>query len=109
MNAEKLKAQNSVLDSMQRSMETMAKEMKNGTIRQMQLAKRLKNEVKEQNPEVQGFEEEYQIVIEPQEEDEDKEEGKANLQGMPRRGSLIAMAQSSVYSGQTIDKIPDHK
>ena len=28
---------------------------------------------------------------------------------MPRRGSLIKMAQSSVYSGQTIDKIPDQK
>ena len=79
MNAEKLKAQNSVLDSMQKSMENMAMEMKNGTIRQMQLAKRLKTEVKKQNPEVQGFEEDYKIIIEPQEEDEGKEEGKANL------------------------------
>ena len=64
---------------MQKSMENMAEEMKNGTIRQMQLAKRLKDEVKEQNPEVQGFEEDYEIVKEPQEEDEGKEEGKANL------------------------------
>ena len=98
---------------MQRSMEKMAVEMQNGSIRQMQLAKRLRDEVEEENPEVQGFQEDYEIVIEPPEEEDGKEDeeakinqSKADFEGMPRRESLLKLAHSSVYSGQTIDKVP---
>ena len=72
-NAEKLKQQNKILNSMKKSMVDMAAQMKNGTIQRMQLAKRLKDEVTAQNPEVPGFKEDYEFVDEPSEEENDGE------------------------------------
>ena len=62
-NAEKLKQQNEFLNSMKKSMVNMAAQMKNGTIQRMQLAKRLKDEVTAQNPEVPGFQEDYDLSM----------------------------------------------
>ena len=72
-NAEKLKQQNKILNSMKKSMVDMTAQMKNGTIQRMQLAKRLKDEVTAQNPEVPGFQEDYEFVDAPTEEENDGE------------------------------------
>ena len=70
-NAEKLKQQNRILNSMKKSMVDMAAQMMNGTIQRMQFAQRLKDEVTAQNPEVPGFQEDYEFVNEPSEEEYD--------------------------------------
>ena len=72
-NAEKLKQQNRILNSMKKSMVDMAAQMMNGTIQRMQFAQRLKDEVTAQNPEVPGFQEDYEFVNEPSEEEYDGE------------------------------------
>ena len=67
-NAAKLVYQNSILATMQKTIEKMAEELKKEKLINAQLAERLKKEMCDKHPDIEGLNEDYELV--PSEEED---------------------------------------
>ena len=105
---------------MQKSIEKMAEELKNQKRINERLAERLKAEMEEKHPDVQGLQETYEIVASDEEDATNGAGAKAELEeqkvggrgavleskktGITRQ-SLLKAAHDSVYSGSDFNNM----